>query len=255
MERFRDLNRYQKGILILLAVMLAVFTVLYTVTFSRVGYLYADHILVPHEENGMTIYSGRIRGKDAAISVIPDQIVTIQYGDKIYGPYTAREDPTAIPESSEVASYMTGVEILEGDNVFFRGGVYEFGDGLMTMDEDGSLGPFTITYSSGDGIQRDMNGNPVDRMKPTAAAILELLQGPELTRKGQWMAWAMAVVISVVTAISILYADELFRWNMSFRVSDPDAVEPSELEIAGRYIGWTVLPVMTLILYIMGLLY
>lgn len=255
MVRFTDLNRYQKGVLILLAVMLLVFTVLYAVTFSRVGYLYADHILVPQEENGTTVYSGRIQGKDAVITVSADQTVTIRHGDKIYGPYTAREDPTAIPENSGLAPQMTGVEIREGDDIFFRGGVFETGSGLMTVDADGSIGAFTITYSYCDGIKRDMNGNPVDRMKPTATAILELLRGPELTRKGQWIAWVMAVMVSVATAVSILYADELFRWNMSFRVSDPDAVEPSELEIAGRYIGWTVLPVMTLILYIMGLTY
>lgn len=254
MDRIRALNRYQKTILILLAVMLVGFTVLYAVTYSRLGIDYGGHILVPQEKNGTTVYSGRIRGEDAVITVTGGQTVTIQCGDRVYGPYTAREDPTAVPEDSELASYMTGVEIREGDKIFFRGGVYEFGGGLMTMDEDGSFGGFTITYSHGDGIERDMNGNPVDQMKPTATAILELLRGPELTRKGEWMAWLMGSVLSALTAVSILFADELFRWNLSFRVRDPEYAEPTDWEIAQRYISWTVLPVFALVVYVMGLL-
>lgn len=254
MERFKELNRYQRIILILLVLMFAVFTVLYAITYARVGYAFGDHIFVPGEENGNTTYSARVRGQDAVFTVT-DQTVTLRYGGKTYGPYTAREDPTAIPDDSPMADYMTGVEIMDGHKIFFRGGVYSTGDSLMTVNEDGSFGGFAISYSTGDGVERDQYGNPIDPMKPSATTILELLRGPELTRKGQWLIWLCAAAVSVTTAVSILYADEIFRWNMSFRVSDPDKVDPSDWEIAGRYIGWTVLPVMTLIIYIMGLLY
>ena len=241
--------------LILLAVMLAGFAILYAVTYSRVGYAYADHIFIPGEENGNTTYSAKVSGQDAVFTVTDDQTVTLRYGEKVYGPYTAQEDPTAIPDDSQMASYMTGVEIKEGDKVFFRGGVFSTGDGLVVIDEDGSLGGFVISYSTGDGIERDEHGNPIDRMKPSATAILELLRGPELTRKGQWAAWLCGLFISVVTAVSILFAEELFRWHMSFRVSDPDNVYPSDWEIAGRYISWTAMPVMALVVYVIGLLY
>lgn len=257
MERIKELDRYQRIVLILLAAMLIVFAVLYAVTYARVGYAYADHIFVPGEENGSTIYSAKVRGQDAVFTVT-DQTVSLRYGEKIYGPYTAREDPTAIPDDSQMAAYMTGVEIRDGEDIFFRGGVFNSGGGLVVINEDGGLGSyggFVVSYSTGDGVERDQYGNPIDRMKPSATAILELLRGPELTRKGQWAAWLCGLFVSVVTAVSILFADELFRWHMSFRVSDPDNVYPSDWEIAGRYISWTVMPVMALIVYVIGLLY
>ena len=60
MERVKNLDRYQKGILLLLAVMIVVFGVIYGIVTSRVGFLYKDAILRPTEENGNTIYSGKL---------------------------------------------------------------------------------------------------------------------------------------------------------------------------------------------------
>ena len=51
----------------------------------------------------------------------------------------------------------------------------------------------------------------------------------------------------------MLFADELFRWNLAFQIRNVDHAEPSEWEIASRYLGWTVLTIMALVLYIMGL--
>ena len=56
MEKIKRLNRYQKGILILMIAMAMIFAVIYPTTISRVGYRYNDAILVPTEENGKTIY-------------------------------------------------------------------------------------------------------------------------------------------------------------------------------------------------------
>jgi len=52
---------------------------------------------------------------------------------------------------------------------------------------------------------------------------------------------------------SVLFADELFRFNLAFRIRDAGRAEPSEWEIAGRYISWAVLPVVALALFIEGL--
>ena len=51
----------------------------------------------------------------------------------------------------------------------------------------------------------------------------------------------------------MLFADELFRWNASFLVRNAEEVEPSDWEIAGRYITWTALPVMAAVIFILGL--
>lgn len=54
MKRLKSLNRYQKCVLLLTAVMMLVFTVLYFVTTSRLGVRYMDAILTPSQNNGST---------------------------------------------------------------------------------------------------------------------------------------------------------------------------------------------------------
>ena len=256
MERIKSLDRYPKAILLILSVMLVVFTAAYFVVSSRVGFEYKDVILRPSVEGGNTIYAGRIHGDDARFTVTQDKTASFQYGDKVYGPYTAKEDPTAIPKDSEMAKFMTGVEIRQGDEIFFRGGVLAAGrenSDLMLFDEDGSFSGISISVSTGDGVMYDAEGNVIDQMAPSASTILRLMDDPELTSKGEWLAWFCGVFLSVVTAVLILFADELFRHNLRFMIRNVEHAEPSDWEIASRYISWTVLPVMALVTYIMGL--
>ena len=64
MERIKSLSIYQKGLLLFMAGITLVFTVLYPVTIARVGYRYNDAILVPSQENGNTLYSGKIKASE-----------------------------------------------------------------------------------------------------------------------------------------------------------------------------------------------
>ena len=90
-------------------------------------------------------------------------------------------------------------------------------------------------------------------MEPSVSTILKLMKNPELTHKGEGFAWFGAVLICVLNAISILFADELFRWNLSFQIRNADGAEPSDFEIAGRYIGWTAMTIAALAIFIIGL--
>ena len=45
MEKIKELNRYQKGILILLVAMAVIFGILYAKATSKTGFLYMDKIL------------------------------------------------------------------------------------------------------------------------------------------------------------------------------------------------------------------
>jgi len=45
MEKIKELNRYQKGILILLVAMAVIFGILYAKAISKTGFLYKDKIL------------------------------------------------------------------------------------------------------------------------------------------------------------------------------------------------------------------
>ena len=253
MEKIKSLNSYQKIILMFMIAMALIFAVIYPKAISRVGYRYNDAILVPTQENGNTVYSGKFQGEQAKFIVSDDNTVVFNYGTKSYGQYTLKEDPTAIPKDKELKEQMIGIEISNGDKILFRGGVLDFGDNYYLYNEDGTLDNFGFSYVTSDGIERDENGNVIDRMEPSASTIYELLNEPQLTHKGEALAWFGAVFISILNALSILFADEMFRWNLLFQIRNVENAEPSDWEIASRYIGWTVMTIMVLVIFIMGL--
>ncbi len=253
MEKIKSLNYYQKGILIFMIAMSLVFAVVYSMTISKVGFEYNDTILVPRQENGSTIYQGKIKGQKAQFTVSQDKVVVFEYGDKIYGPYSAKEDPTAIPKDNEMSGHMTGVEVRQGEDVLFRGGVLRTDHFHLLYNEDGSIHNHGITYIANDGIERDGNGNVIDKFKPSVSTILELMNNPKLVHKGDWSIWFYAVFVCILNVLSILFVDELFRLNLSFQIRNAHNAEPSDLEIIGRYISWTALAIGALVLFIIGL--
>ena len=165
MEKLKSLKRFQKSVMLFLIAMALVFAVIYSLTISKVGFEYKNTIFIPDQKNGFTVYSGKIQGKQAYFTVSEDKTVVFQCGDKTYGPYTAKEDPSAVPENQEIAAYMTGVELRQREEIMFRGG----------------------------GI-----------------------------------------------------------WEI-FQIRDARHAEPSDWEIAGRYIGWIALSIAAFIIFIMGL--
>ena len=254
MERFKALNIFQKAILFILAAMILIFSAVYPYVLSRKGFLYQDTILVPSQKNGETLYSGKIDGETAAFTVSADRTIRFNYGAAYYGPYLVREDPSAIPKDEELADRMTGLEILHGDELLFRGGMTRMDDGSYWLfDEEGNFESFDIGVTFGDGTAYDVNGNEVDPMAPSPTTLITLHYGPELAHKGVGLAWFGGVFLCVLTAMTILYADELFRWHMSFRIQDVDRAEPSEWELGTRYMEWILLPILALATFIMGL--
>ena len=93
----------------------------------------------------------------------------------------------------------------------------------------------------------------VDSEEPSVLTLLALISGPVLRHKGQWPVWLGGVLLCVITALTVLFADELFRWHLSFRIRNADRAEPSDWEIAGRYLSWTALPLLALVVFILGL--
>ena len=75
MEKIKSLNRYQKAVLIVMIAMALVFAGIYSMTISRVGFAYRGAILVPSQENGSTVYSGRVQGRQARFTVSEDKTV------------------------------------------------------------------------------------------------------------------------------------------------------------------------------------
>ena len=257
MNRIKALDWYQRGILLVLAAMIVIFGVVYHLAVSRVGYLYHDKIFVPAEENGSTVYSATLDGKESSFTVTADKTVTFRYGDRVYGPYTAKLDPTAVPKNEELHHSMTGIEVRSGDEVIFRGGVLQYGSSenphWMLYNEDGTGADIGVTVIVSNGTVVDAEGNPVDQMKPSLHTVLALMSGPKLTHKGHWAFWFLGVVFSLVTAVSVLFADDLFRHRLRYRIRDAELAEPSDWEIASRYISWTLMVIILLVVYIKGL--
>ena len=253
MARIKSLGLFQKVVLAVVLAMVVVFTVVYAVTTARVGYSYQDAILVPAQEDGATVYTGRVQSKNARITVEPDGLVTFQYDDKTFGPYTVREDPSAIPEAFTENSGMTGIEIRCGEDVFFRGCTSRYGGPSFLYNEDGSAASIRITYTTGSGEIRGEDGKVIDPLEPDPATILDLLDSPALTHKGSWLAWFLGIVLCGITVVSILFADELFRLRLSFRIQNVEDAEPTEWEITTRHLSWAVLAIGAFAIFIIGL--
>lgn len=248
MKRIKALNGYQKVVLLVVLALAVVFSVLYPLTLSREGYLYEDTILVPSQENGSVVYSGKIRGEQARFTVSADKAVTYQYGGQTYGPYTAKEDPAAIPEGVDGGRQMTGVELRRGEEIVFRGGVMAPGGNYILYNEDGSVENMGVTWSFGEEA-----GTDPAAQEPTAAAILQVMAGPVLTHKGDGLYWFLGMLCCVLTVCAVLFADELFRWDLRFLIRDVEGAEPSDWEILRRYFVWTLLPILALVAFVLGL--
>ena len=231
--------------------MVLVFSVLYPVTLSRRGYAYQGALLLPRQENGGTVYAGSIRGQQAVFAVQGDGTVTFRYGSRSYGPYTVRQDPSALPPGG-AADGMTGVELRRDGELLFRGGMLRGSGTVFLYNTDGSLADLGLSIAF-DGVLTDAAGNEIDGMAPSAATLIDLATGPALTHKGSWAGWFCGVLLCIATAVSILFADELFRWGLRFQIRNAELAEPSEWELASRYIGWTVLALAALAVFAVGL--
>lgn len=222
--------------------------------------MYRNTILVPSQENGNTVYSGEIKGEQACFTVYADKTVEFQHGDKTYGPYTVREDASAVTKAIEaelgVGEPVAGIEFCKEGEILFRGGVVKHRDYIWLYNEDGSadMGWIDDFWPISDDILiTDGNGNIIDPMEPGISTILNLMAGPELVHKGDWSAWFGGVFVCILTAVSILFADELFRWDLSFRIRNAEQAEPSEWEIMNRYLGWGLMVIVAAALFIEGL--
>jgi hypothetical protein len=247
MRRFRELEGLQKGIIIVLAAIFVVFSILYIAAVNRVGFVFRDGFLRLSEENGNSVYSGKTGGKPTVITVAPDRSMTFRIGEKTYGPYEVKEDPTILPN---------GCDILLNGSSIYHGSVRELSDGVLVFNgadgEPDVFGSINV-YTGINGEYRDINGNPADIDEPRLAELFEWAQGPEAALRGNSMMWFFGMLICVMTAVSILFAEELYRLYMSFRMENAEDAIPSEWYIMTRYLGWFLMVVCAIVIFAIGL--
>ena len=114
----------------------------------------------------------------------------------------------------------------------------------MLYREDGSLENIPLL---------DIDENGIAPVEPTAETILKLLRGPELTHRGNGLLWFGAMLLCALNALSILFEEELFRWNLQFVIQDVSHAEPADWEILSRRIGWTIAAAGALIIFLAGM--
>lgn len=245
-------DRLKKILPIILIVIVAVFSVLYFFIGRQYGVEYQDALYFPATEGNTTVYSAKVDGQSASFTVEGDT-VTYHWGDTVYGPYTIRNDPTAAPVVEWEYPNLIGVEIREADTILFRGGYTE--DLFLFIREDGEpeSDRFRVTYSV-NGVEHDADGNVVDPHQPRLSTLIRFSQLPEAdAHRGDSLMWFLGLFLAGVAALLIKFDDTLFRWDLHFRIRNPEYAEPSEWEIFSRIFSWIAFTLLSLGLYIAGL--
>ena len=89
-ERIRKLGLFQKIVLAFLVFIVVLFYIIYFFSIKKIGFEYQNGIMTQSQESDFTVYSGKIKGEQAKFTVMEDKTVEFRYGDKLYGPYTAK---------------------------------------------------------------------------------------------------------------------------------------------------------------------
>ena len=84
---------------------------------------------------------------------------------------------------------------------------------------------------------------------PSPGDILSFANGPKIHRRGNGLFLLLGLFSNAVCALSLLFEDQLFRWQLSFRVADPGSAEPSEWEMFNRWAGWITLTAVAFLAY------
>lgn len=243
--KWHDLTLPQRVLLLLQASLIVLFLILYATLGRQQVIKYQDTLFRCQTDGDVTSYSGKLNGEKAVFTVSPGPVVEFRWGDVLYGPYSITEDPTAIPDEQDIpayissAKYLTGVEVRRNSEVLFRGAFLK-DSVFFLISEDGSTAFSEFTVANA-------------KNEPSVRSILRIALSTETTQRGHWGIFLLGVFVCAACAVSVLFADELFRFNLRFRISNPEDAEPSEWELFSRWLGWVVLTIVALVAFIIGL--
>ena len=116
-------------------------------------------------------------------------------------------------------------------------------DALPNAQKPSLYDPYAQTYE-----EREK-----ETFEPTLGVIFRAAKGPELVNKGEWLFFALGLLLCAVNAFSVLFADNMFRRKASTWLRNAENVEPSENAIAYRNLSWFVLLIVSLGIFIVGL--
>lgn len=245
------MNGFRRGCLLLQVAVVLLFTILYPVTSGREGVAYGDEFFPKTVQGDAIVYTGKQNGHKTTYTVRETDrgyAVDCRIGDRTFGPYRIERISAFGLELGDWKDLATkGLEIWEGEELLFRGGYAPTTDFAILVDENGP------NYNW--GVVGGTFGHDFDRPvePPSTYDLFHFTIGAAPTHRGDWLFYWLGLFIAVMNAVSILFADQIFLWHMSWRVQRPEDVEPSDWEIFSRYFGWCFLAVMAFGVFLYGL--
>ena len=246
MNKIRSLSTFQKGVLTVLAGIVILFTFIYVNIQAEKGIKYRGSFLKQTVSDGNTVYSGTVDAKSVCITVQNDGGITFANSRKKYGPYKVFGGNLSMGSTSEIT-------VLQDDKTVFSGLIQPLEDSFVLFESNGSLHEDMPVIVSGGGTVTDGHGNVIDTDKPSISDIVTISKGLNITRRGNWGLFIIGTILCILTAIWVIFPDELFTLYLSFSVANPADIEPSGFELASRYISWIVMPILLIIIYCLGL--
>lgn len=250
MNRWRALTPFPRIMLCIQAGLLVLFTILYPLLGMQRGIDFQGEFLRQVERGEDTVYTGTLDGKTVELTYTPSGALFYRWGDVEYGPYTLTEDPTALPPS-ETMGRVTGVELRLDGEILFRGGYG--GDGFYLVKEDGTKPNRLEIIANGTAYGLVGSQQTYEDGLSITRAISLLLEGPSVRSRVHGEGYFLGTLVVAINAVAILFADEIFRWNLRWSIRHPERAEPSEWELFSRGFSWVVLTIVALIGYMMGL--
>lgn len=243
-ERWDEMDRGRRIILLLHPVLFVLTLILFLTRGQQQVVSYGNGYLRYEQRGDAAVYSGRADGHKVKYVVSSGPVVEFWLDGALDSAYTVTEDPSAIPQTEETArfdrDFFTGVEIRKGDEVWFRGAYSPYSSHWL-LDEEGNDLTVSISF-----------GAEPSKPEPAPGVILRFAQGPETSPRGYGPGLLFGLLLSAICLVSLLFEDQLFRWNLAFRVQDPYRAEPSEWELFSRWVGWIALTGLALFIYILA---
>ena len=235
----------QKTILVLLAAMAVVFGILTAWFQLRPGVSFQDTLLYPSQEGDTTVYAGKVHGDRVTVTVTPDGsaagvdlTVEGRFSHHCRVTYPAGTITTAWGEA------LPRVEIVRDGEVLFQGGYDDSEDRAFSLWRENGTADISVGFSVSGGA------DPWYGFEFSAWDILRFARGPALSRRGSWAVWALAaLLLSSLTALDVAFPKALFYFRNHWWVKNP---EPTESYMAIQKVGWVVLIVVILCVYIWG---
>ena len=236
-----ELTRFQKLMLAVLAGMLVFFSVLMAVFRVRSGVLFQESLLKITEEDGRTLYSGKAHGDPVSIAVsFPtnfERDVEFTIGDRLHDVFQVVYPTEQI--HTEHGGTVGGVLVTKNGETLFEGG-YDPESEFGWYDKNGGWLPsygFTV---------RGGGSDPWSGFETGAGDAVRFAFGPETAARGDPAIFAMAVFLTALLAVEVVFHKGLFRWR-HWAARDP---EPSEGWLALERVIWVVLAGVIAVMYI-----